>query len=706
MLLMLAAGIIVAAVIAWIILGNFFTPARNVAPIIAPTPTLTSSPPPTPNFTPEPAVSPDKKNTIEGNLIGDITGNPVSGADVYLYTSPKKDDKNGQHVVSDEHGKFVFIVNETGDYIIQAEIEKCPISSEIPVTAREAGKVVNVQISTREKVSLSGLVCDLETSASIPNLHISLSDKLGKKIEVVSNDKGVFSIKDVYLLKDFNISWNDANLIFWGDDSAPSSLVALSFNKNPIMPGILVPLTRIRKISGVVTDESSTPINKTLLDLTPQKLSSQKQKSENRITVNPNPDGSFSFDNLKADKFKLSISHPNHYKKYEQIIEFAPHESEKQVQIKFPKGNHISGEITDNSGKPVKSVLLKLLSREKGSGAIEILHKSDDGRFDFYDIPNRSFECLSAYSPDFIPEFSAPFVLPKNDFKIKLTPGREVKGVVLNKDGSPYKDAFIISVKKAFEWKSEDYDYCVIYEGVNKNERGEFSLSVFNEGIYGVEAFSKDKKYFAASDEIIIKGNEKPGKITLRLGERITVKCNLLNSDNQGKVFDAKVKLRMLSLKLGDYPCWDDVAEAVSGISGDFELKNITPGYHTLLIQSANFPLKILDFGDMAERSGEPITIYTSTAKTSQIAGQVMRSDKSPVKGVIAEALSADDDSFRLPLAVTDSDGKFDLVSLEPNMRYIINLRKFIAGEFKIVTTISVDPIRPAETKKIEATIE
>lgn len=657
--------------------------------------------------TPQIIQTPIPEYKVIGKVRGAISGQIPKASKIYIHKKKEMSEASSKFIEADINpdGTFKLIVSFSGEYILQVKSENILLSKEIPIKLINPDKEHSVDIIIREKVNLSVAIYDEITSEPLPNVLINLSDKIGGSYQQASDENGKAVFKDIFLADECQILWDDEHLVLFDKEGKAKSEISVLLNKENISKEIKLNLIQQRQITGVVKDLIGASIDKTSIVLTlDENLKSSPFVKKTTIT-HPAQDGSFGFDKLVGKKYSLNVSHPNHNLSQEIKIIFSKDEISKEVNLEMSKGFRIAGEVTDELGKPVNDIPINFVYYKDGKRIAGKITNIYDGKFDIFDIPQKNLKYISITSPNNIPLYTENLELPKQGLKFIIKKGENISGTVRTKEGIPHKDKFVLTVLKGYDWSGEELNFCEIFRDEFKNEQGNFSLNIFSEGIYKIEAASPDKKFFAITDEIEIKKGQPSNKQILTLIPPVKFEGKIQNSDNQSAVSNAVVRLERWNLKFGETPVFEDLGEVQTNLWGQFVFNNITAGQYHLTVKSPRLSQKVVEIYDILDKDIQPIIIFLSSETTSNILGTVKDKNGAAIEGIIVDLFPNEPDSLRTAADITDKEGKFNLEAIEADIKYLINFRKNIGSDWKLLKTIDLPPLNPEETKKIDVVI-
>lgn len=320
-----------------------------------------------------------------GGTVKSITGEPIEGAEVVVYSISNRSSRTQTRTFTDEHGEFMVQDVPDGDYSLRVAAEGYRAE---PWTRASTGDM-SIAIQLSPQPTIRGRVLDAVTKQPVTAFTVNLrqgvpnsdySTKVQSTTKDVQDAEGRFEL-NAPMKGEYQVEASAPGY-------APSFSSSFTIEDGQELPGLTVYVDRGGSIVGRIVDSKGAPIRGALIktnnnhwtgtdfdlsmgDFFPGKAT--------KLQIRSNAKGEFTISGLTPTTYLLEIAESTHSKTVLKEVLVAVGRETNVKEIVMSSGASVSGSVRGPSGMPLRnaSVTLQLGA---GPGGFPITYRSKTGR--------------------------------------------------------------------------------------------------------------------------------------------------------------------------------------------------------------------------------------------------------------------------------------------------------------------------------------
>ncbi len=459
--------------------------------------------------------------------------------------------------------------------------------------------------------------------------------------------------------------------------------------------GLRIVLRRGTTATGLVVDEAGRPATGAVVELI-----RSNEESLGRAVVTE--DGSFSLLHLPPGRAELRIERPGAAPFRRPRIDIPDIPDIPDVpgvpgvpdggtfnlgRILAPAGATLSGRLTDPDGHPLSGVAVWLRAGDRGEwGREPATTTGTDGAFAVAGLPPNEELEIDLCREGLVPDLESLPIVPPEPLDLTLRPALRLDGIVVDPDGEPVRDAYLLVRPDDETEHIETYRPCATGEKADPTDaEGRFTLTPLDAGSYELTVAAEGFQQRHLRKTAVVPGPPDSLRIVLEHGAILTGRI----TDPQGQpVPGAWVTASGLKY---------DTASAVAGADGNYRMTGVETGSVLVAANHQGFeetkqPLDIAD-GETAldlvllPKAPDPVPEEEEETKAEAVlTGHIRGLEPTELAWAQIAAAYAPGADFAARGTVAE-DGTYRIENLRPG-DWNIRVR---AGDRKVTGTVHLD---------------
>jgi protocatechuate 3,4-dioxygenase beta subunit len=438
-------------------------------------------------------------------------------------------------------------------------------------------------------------------------------------------------------------------------DYASSSLKGIAVGQKETVDGVDIKLSRGGALRGRVLDEKGTGIAGADISVTSEKEGDQGGNlyfggSGGSGRATSDADGYYALKRIEPGVYSIRAKAKDLMTGTRDKIEVKEEGTAEGVDIVLGAGETLAGRVVDAEGNAVAGADINLYAEDSKQARTD-----PDGQFRVSGL--RAGQVSLNLSKSGFENKHLQLAVPAKDVLLTLERAAKIAGMLRAKGQETFKPfQIMVSSRRGGAGGMENF-----FGSPQNDPSGKFEVEV-SPGAHVlkvmVQGFAPSK-----SAEIKVKAGERVEGVTIDLLAGGTVRGVVVLRGSGKPVSGARVSYKALSSRSEPWESPWGMTSANTEPDGSFTLEGVTPGMVDLIVYHAQYAQGTLS--GLQIREGEAAQVTVELGAGGGARGTVTRGG-TPVAGARVELKKTDDPSQVTKEAMTDAQGRFEIMGLPP----------------------------------------